>query len=127
MAIAPFLSNWNDVGVNEHRTDGFTVGAPGTPRIPDRRAPVVDRPIALSSGRVSHDVGGGDRAPRRRKNERRRLPVLSRKLAVGVLHLPAGEAVLDLEVETSEREKKTNGLVAGLRRLGTPRVHHVLM
>src|SRR5262245_30787275 len=98
-----------------------------TERIPDHCAPGVDGLVSLAARWSCHHLSRGHRTSFTRQWKYRPTAPLSAERHVRSLNLSPRESLLDVEVESDERECQRNrfGVLVGLLR--GPRVDDVLM
>ena len=81
----------------------------GLPCIPHACAPIQDHLVAFGTGLGGHGVGDGHRSGARWRVKARPLLGSSRHLHVHQLHLAAAEAFLDSQIQTCQRESRSDG------------------
>ena len=97
------------------------------PRLPNRRAPGVDRMITLRTWWRREDVTDCDIPVFARQIEPRPSSVSFRKQHVRELHLASGVPLLEVQIKSEESEGDGNGLCFGRCMLGGEGIDGVLM
>jgi len=97
------------------------------PVLPDGLAPAADDGVALGTRRGGEDVGNPDGRALRRHRRRDPIAALASKSRVRPLHLSAGEALFEIEIQSDQSEDDGDRLAARAGMLHRVRINDVLM